>query len=381
MTTGSLLAARTPVAGRTTVPLLFLIADTGGGHRAAATAVRAALDQAHPGRFAPVLYDPLGGSGSAWLSRTITGCYGPLIRHAPHLYGALYRASDSDLAMRLLWSTVFAPAERLVAAAVREQRPAAIVSFHGLLSRPGVRAAAGRPMLTVITDLITPHAAFRYGEADRIVVPSQPIEERCAVPPDRLFRAGVPVGPGFWCGPQPRYLLRRRLGLPTGRFTVLLTGGAEGAGPLERQADALLRRYDDLTVVAICGRNQRLRRRLRPSSRLVVRGFVPDMADWMGAADVIVTKAGPQTIAEATACGTPMLISSHVPGQEDGNTEYCVRNGTARVAADPRRLVREIDRLRTDPQALAGMRRSAIAAGRPRAAFAIADLITEMVQK
>jgi 1,2-diacylglycerol 3-beta-galactosyltransferase len=379
--TGSLLAAQPPTTARTTAPLLFLIADTGGGHRAAATAVGEALHHAYPGQFAPLLCDPLGGPGSARLPRAVTGCYGPLIRHAPRLYGAIYHASDSDAAMRLLWSTVFASTERLVAAAVRHYRPAAIVSFHALLSRPAVRSRIGQPVLTVITDLVTPHTAFRYGMVDRIVVPSRPVEERCSVASDRLFRAGVPVGAGFWAGPRPKEMLRRRLDLPVDRFTVLLTGGAEGAARINRQAADLLRHFDDVTVVAICGRNERLRRTLRPSSRLVVRGFVPNMADWMGAADVVLTKAGPQTIAEATACGTPLLIGSHVPGQENGNTEYCVTSGAGRVAANSRQLIQEIERLRDHPRRLAGMRTAATALGRPRAAFDIADLIAELVRK
>ena len=53
-------SARAP--GR--VPLLFLLADTGGGHRSAARAVGEALEEAHPGRFDPVLCDPLAGPGS-----------------------------------------------------------------------------------------------------------------------------------------------------------------------------------------------------------------------------------------------------------------------------------------------------------------------------
>ena len=59
--------AVSPAATR--VPLLFLTADTGGGHRNAAQAVAHALDLAYPGRFAPAFCDPLGGPGSAWLLR------------------------------------------------------------------------------------------------------------------------------------------------------------------------------------------------------------------------------------------------------------------------------------------------------------------------
>jgi 1,2-diacylglycerol 3-beta-galactosyltransferase len=86
----------------TPVPLLFVIADTGGGHRNAAQAVGQALNQAYPGRFAPVLCDPLGGPGSARLLRWVTRMYGPAIRLAPWLWGAAYHACDSRPAMRLL---------------------------------------------------------------------------------------------------------------------------------------------------------------------------------------------------------------------------------------------------------------------------------------
>ena len=69
-------------AATTPAPLLFLIADTGGGHRNAAQAVSQALDRMYPGRFAPVLCDPLSGPGSARLLRWVTGLYGPAIRLA-----------------------------------------------------------------------------------------------------------------------------------------------------------------------------------------------------------------------------------------------------------------------------------------------------------
>ena len=130
------------------VPLLFLIADTGGGHRNAARAVGQALDRRYPGRFAPVLFDPLGGPGSARLLRWITGLYGPVIRRAPWLWGAAYHASNSRPAARLLasvrcsgWPT--GPPSRRSPG----HRPAAIISFHPLTGMaavpPGIAVAPG----------------------------------------------------------------------------------------------------------------------------------------------------------------------------------------------------------------------------------------------
>ena len=76
------------------LPVLFLMADTGGGHRNAARAVGESLELAYPGGFAPVLCDPLGGPGSARLLRWVTGLYGPAVRLAPWLWGAVYYATN-----------------------------------------------------------------------------------------------------------------------------------------------------------------------------------------------------------------------------------------------------------------------------------------------
>ena len=69
-----------PVAHPGPVPLLFLIADTGGGHRAAAAAVAGALERGYPGRYIPVLRDPLAGPAAPRLLRLITRAYGPVTR-------------------------------------------------------------------------------------------------------------------------------------------------------------------------------------------------------------------------------------------------------------------------------------------------------------
>src|SRR5450759_3408383 len=79
-----------PVFSPGPVPVVFLIADTGGGHRTAARAVSQALGQRYPGRFAPVFCDPLGGPRSSWLLRWVTGLYDPSIRLARPAWAVAY---------------------------------------------------------------------------------------------------------------------------------------------------------------------------------------------------------------------------------------------------------------------------------------------------
>jgi hypothetical protein len=164
-----------PAAGHTagSVPLLFLVANTGGGHRNAALAVGQALDRMYPGRFAPVLCDPLSGPGSARLLRFVAGLYGPVTRLAPWLWGAAYHSCDSRLAMGLLRRALLRLADRPPAGSARACRPAAVVSFHPLTGPAAVsardRGAPGAPVMTVVTDLARTHTAWRYPEVDLII--------------------------------------------------------------------------------------------------------------------------------------------------------------------------------------------------------------------
>src|SRR5258707_4541441 len=120
----------------TPAPLLFLIGDTGGGHRSAATAVAQALTGAYPGRFAPLICDRLRGPGAPRRLRWVVALYGPNIRLAPWLWGVLWRMSGSPRALRWLRRTLLSPAYVSVARAVAACDPAMIVAFHPMTAEP-----------------------------------------------------------------------------------------------------------------------------------------------------------------------------------------------------------------------------------------------------
>jgi 1,2-diacylglycerol 3-beta-galactosyltransferase len=385
------------------LPVLFLIADTGGGHRSAARAVGESLELAYPGRFAPVLCDPLGGPGSARPLRWVTGLYGPVVRLAPWLWGAAYYATNVRPAVWLLRRTLLRSADRAAAGAVRAHRPAAIVSFHPLTGMAAVwardQAAPLAPVVTIVTDLAAMHVAWRYAGADLIIAPpAVAARHRPAGGRTRLSRlgqpacgawavAGLPVGHGFGgapLSPARQASLRRSLGLAEGRLVVLLTGGAEGSGGMTRRAAAILRRFADVHVVGVRGRNGALQRRLdrlaaRSDGRLTVTGFVDNMSDWLRCCDLVVTKAGPGTISEATCCGRPLLLTAHLPGQEKGNAEIVTSAGAGIRVPGVGQLVAEIGRLRGDRGAIEAMSAASARLGQPGATAEIARLIAGLV--
>jgi 1,2-diacylglycerol 3-beta-galactosyltransferase len=62
---------------------------------------------------------------------------------------------------------------------------------------------------------------------------------------------------------------------------------------------------------------------------MTILGFRNDVPELMRAADLLVTKAGPGTLAEASVAEVPVVVYDYVPGQERGNLDWVRTNGSA----------------------------------------------------
>ena len=375
------------------VHLLFLVADTGGGHRASAEAVARRLAAAHPGRFATHVLDPFV-QASPRVVGGIVGLYSPITRRAPWVWGAIYHATNSRAVFGALRGSALRLVEPGLTEVIATLRPSLVVSFHPLLNHAAARALRHQPgpripLATVITDLVEVHAAWTCADVDAVVTSSpggRDRARRAGVPADRCHDLGLPVDDRF-ASPPPagvaRRALRQRLGLSPDRFTVLLSGGGEGSGGIARRARALLDAGLDIDVVAICGRNARVHANLdglrAAHANLHVLGFVTNMPEWLRAADLLVSKAGPGTITEALCSRLPLLLTSHLPGQERGNIEFVVDTGAGRYVPRLRDLVDAVRELSAPGSpALVAMRESLRHAARPHATAQIADLVARL---
>ena len=103
------------------------------------------------------------------------------------------------------------------------------------------------------------------------------------------------------------------------------------------------------------------------------------MPNFMAAADILVTKAGPGTISEALIAGLPIIIYSRLPGQEDGNVFYVVNQKAGVWAPHPERVVAAIKEWITDPQKRQQAVDACIAIAKPDAAIMIAGIIAGQV--
>ncbi len=416
--------------------ILFLIADTGAGHRSAANAIHSALriieqeeQEAWQARQQSWVASRSGGvyaqstqddaapqvpSGS--LSQTQTSqfpppgyrveivdvfeeysrfplreavkLYGPTIRYNPKLFGEVFHMSNRAETVEA-FNTVATPLiQNGLLRLFTTVQPDVIVSIHPLLNRVSIQALRELglpvPFITVVTDLITIHYSWFAEGADCYIVPTEEAKQlylQRGLDPKKVHMLGMPIDPKFTHPVASKHELRERFGLRPDLPVVLLVGGGDGAGGLQTAVRAISHARLPVQLLVVTGRNRTLYAHLQRTHASLhvpakIFGFVHNMPELMHASDVIVTKAGPGTICEALCCNLPIILSGYVPGQEEGNVDFVVGNKVGVMAHDPVELVDAIRRyIKPGSPERKVQQENALRLCRSRASFDIAHCI------
>jgi 1,2-diacylglycerol 3-beta-galactosyltransferase len=331
--------------------LLFTI-DAGGGHRAAARALVAAAEEVGaPFRFRVESFQqtllPLD------LLKRATG---------------VSLEDAYNLILRRRWSALMVPLLRTMHAAILARRPAivrtlaawlrqqqprpfAVVSvmpnFNGVMRDAIREAIPGTPLVVVLTDFADfPPRFWLEPGLDRVVVGTDEAREQAlaiGIRPEAISRvSGMVMHPRFYRegGPLVRRRVRAELALGETDFAVTLLFGGKGSPEMAPLAEKLLEADSAFRVVAICGDNPSLFERLSPlaartAGRLVRLGFTDRVAEILAASDLLVTKPGPGSLAEAfhQRVGVVVTRNLHTIPQERFNTDFVRDRGLGLVVA------------------------------------------------
>ncbi|MCU0507490.1 MAG: glycosyltransferase [Anaerolineae bacterium] len=315
----------------------ILTANVGGGHMAASRSLIEALDgKAHVKQVSMI------DDHAPFPLNTWGPTYAPWVNYTPWLYRLVYRFGASRERIVTTQKAFYPLLRSYVASMVRPNEADLFISVHPLeIEMPlWLMAETGQrvPFATVVTDPVTAPLAWFCPDVDLCVVATQPAYETglsCGLTPDRLKLIGLPIRRAFGeMQGRDKSDLRARLGLAPKKSLVLMSGGGAGIGRIVPMARAVAKRLAqqerDVQLAIVAGRNKELQRRLgRQKWPIPVRvlGFVDNMAEWMRASDLLLTKAGPGMLAEAACLGLPVVITDFIPGQEIGNVSWVVKNG------------------------------------------------------
>jgi processive 1,2-diacylglycerol beta-glucosyltransferase len=361
--------------------VLILTASYGSGHNEAARCV--AAEVARRGAE-PVVVDHFRELVHPVFDRATRAMYLALLRHLPSVWGLAYALGDRLASDSPLTFGASRMGARRLASALERYAPDAVVTVHATpaVAMATLGRAGGRvpPHTTVVTDFVA-HGQWMAPGIDRYCVAAEEVRRDLVargIPRERVVVTGVPVRAEFATAPEPLEV-RRSLGLPQDAPVVLAMAGSHGSvGRLPDVARALARAPRPLAGVVVAGHDRTLRASLErwaAGTSLRVLGFVPDVHRLMAAADLLITKAGGMTLAEAMTVQVPLLFYGSLPGQERRNERFAAAAGVALVARRRADLERLLDRALHDPDLLEHLREAMRARGRPDAARAVVDLV------
>ena len=350
----------------------------------AASAVRAALTSQDPALEAQVV-DSYKYAASV-VSRVVSNGYIGMVKTVPQMYRYLYDRAEraTEVGPFRTWIHQFTAGN--LHALIQAQRPDIVVCTHafpcGVMAEYKKQFPGAPPVVGVVTDFVV-HAFWIHENIEGYAVATEEMRDTLVargVAARRIVVSGIPVDSAFALPHGDRDELRARLGLPRDRSIVLMMGGGLGIGPLVTMMEALDGVRRSLCAVVIVGRNVRVERRVLEAAQNVgyplrVLRFVGNVHDYMHASDILLTKPGGLTSAEALVARLPMVLYKALPGQEERNTGYLVAREAALRAKNPSDLSRTVESLLDSGERRARMRVALAQLARPHAAHDVALLV------
>jgi 1,2-diacylglycerol 3-beta-galactosyltransferase len=370
----------------------FIYFDAGGGHRAAATALKTVVEQQRSWDVRLVNLQEI--LDSLDIFRKITGIrledgYNLVLKK-----GWTLGAAELLMAVHGLIRLYHGAQVRLLGEFWGRETPDMVVSLVPNFNRAIWQALQAVnpqvPYVTVITDFADypPHFWMERQQQFLICGTERAVAQamQMGYHEDQVFlTSGMVLRPRFYDVPETDVAAERvRLGLRPDLPTGLVLFGGEGSRAMMDIARALNRSAISLQLIFISGRNAKLRERL---ATLPVRypryveGFTGEIPYYMRLADFFVGKPGPGSISEALAMKLPVVVVSNawtLP-QERYNAEW-VRDKQVGVVLrsfdDVERGIAEL----LEPANFARFRENA-AAVRNRAVFEIPEILARILER
>ena len=365
----------------------FLYFDAGGGHRAAATALKAAIEErALPWEIRLINLQEI--LGPLDVFRKVTGLELQEIYNQMLARGWTLGSAQGLKFMHGVIRLYHRPAVRMLEKYWSAARPDLVVSlvpnFNRALRESLKNALPSVPYVTILTDIADypPHFWMEKQEQFLICGSDRAVAQARALgyADDRIFRAsGMILRPGFY---RPvtvdRAAERRRLGLDPERPTGLVLFGGQGSKVMREIAE----RLPDTQLILVCGKNEGLAERLRAlpaGAPRFIEGFTAEIPYYMSLADFFIGKPGPGSISEAVAMGLPVIVERNMwtLPQERYNADWVLERNAGLVLPNFRGIRGAVEKLLRDLPRY----QSAVSQIHNRAIFEIPDMLEKILKK
>lgn len=313
--------------------VLILSCNTGQGHNSAALAVYENL-KSH--QVDCKFMDALLFAGKR-TSDAVSKTYVNVAGKAPHIFGLAYRAGGFISNTKTKSPVYFANSRyaRQMYHYITGNHYDAVITSH-LFPAQTLTYIKNKYGLDILTLAIaTDYTSIPFWEEtclDYYILghPDLTAEfHKKGIPKEKLLPLGIPVSSQFLTK-LPKEKARMRTRLPADHFVVMMMSGSMGFGRLSPLICSFLKQGDKITVVVMCGTNQKLKTSLEEkfdSSQVCALGFTNQVSLYMDSADLLYTKPGGLTSTEALIKNIPFIHTAPIPGCETKNARFFASRG------------------------------------------------------
>jgi UDP-N-acetylglucosamine:LPS N-acetylglucosamine transferase len=366
--------------------------DGGGGHRNAAVALQTVISQQQRDwQLELIQFQDL--TDRLDVLRKVTGIriqqqYNIMLQNGWTL--------GSGQLLRVLQATIrifHRPLVNLLKKFWREKPADLLISviphFNRQICESWTKVYPGRPFVTIITDLadFPPRFWIEPIKEQYVIAGTEKAADQArAMGHDQahiFLTSGMILRPDFYVqDDSDPVVLRREMGLREGLTTAIVLFGGHGSKVMYDITEKLDAAGLPLQLILICGRNDELAGKLRAHEWKMpvhIVGFTKEVHKLMRAADFLIGKPGPGSIAEAMVRKLPVLIECNawtLP-QERYNAEWVKRKGVGIVLKSFAEVAESVKRM-LEPATLAEFRKN-VAAQQNRAVFEIPEILAKLL--
>jgi processive 1,2-diacylglycerol beta-glucosyltransferase len=367
--------------------VLLLSASAGAGHVRAAEAIEKAFNQAKDAASREVHHIDVLNYTNKLFRHLYSKAYIDLVNKMPEVPGWFYDKLDKPWKNERRRLALDKLNTRPFVKMLREYQPDLIVCTHFLpaeiVSWLKAKERLASRQVIIVTDFDV-HAMWLVHHYERYFVAideARAYLEALGIPPEKITVSGVPIDPVF-AVKKDKQEMRAKHGLAPDRTTILLSAGGFGVGSVDALVSSLLPLQHRAQVVAICGRNEELKKRLtrlaahaKPDANVILKpfGYTKEMDELMTASDLVIGKPGGLTTSEALAKGLVFVIVNPIPGQEERNSDHLLEGAAAIRCNNLPTLSYKLDRLLGDPQRFKSMQANSRRMAHPNAAKEIVN--------
>ena len=367
--------------------VLLLSASAGAGHGRAADAIEKAFREVGNGEGREVQHLDILNYTNKVFRHFYSKAYIDLVNKLPEVPGWMYDKLDKPWKNERRRLALDKLNTRPLVKLLRDYHPDLIVCTHFLpaeiVSWLKAKERLASRQVIIVTDFDV-HAMWLVHHYEHYFVAldeARAYLEAIGIPASKITVSGIPIDPVF-AKHKDKQAMRAKHGLEPDRTTILLSTGGFGVGSVDALIASLLSVQHRVQVVAICGRNEELKKRLsrmaaraKPDATVLLKpfGYTKEMDELMTASDIVLGKPGGLTTSEALAKGLVFVIVNPIPGQEERNSDHLLERAVGIRCNNLPVLSYKLDRLLADPKRFASMQANARNMGRPNAATEIVE--------